>query len=217
MNDQDLKNFVNRCIEEKMDSMTNMSVPSMRYTGWDTNQIDPGIGLLGFPVIQVPTASVAPTDIQQNGYFRFQVDTTPQYYLWAYLNYQSGAVLTGAWKGFAFGGGGSFVVSFQQLFGDIFYLATSACTLRKLGAVHDGTGTATVKVQKLTGTQVPGSGTDLLVTPFDMASSSAVPVFGTLTGGTVVLAQGDRIASYVASGSMAGITSLCISAELTIP
>lgn len=82
--------------------MTNMEAGQHAHNGFDVNQLDPAIALLGFPVVQVTDASVAPTDAPQSGTFRFQVDTTPDYYFWAWLVYQNtSGVLVGAWKSVA--------------------------------------------------------------------------------------------------------------------
>lgn len=95
MNEQD----VNKIIDKKLDSMTNLAVPFHLHNGWDVNQLDPATALLGFPVLQVADASVAPTDTPLTGTFRFQVDVTPDYYLWTYTVYSTAlGVLTGAWK-----------------------------------------------------------------------------------------------------------------------
>ncbi len=89
-----------KIIDQKMNSMTNMAVPNHYHNQWDSNQLDPAISLSGFPVIQVPDATVAPTDIPEQGTFRFYVDTTPRYRLWAYLVYQTATttILTGSWR-----------------------------------------------------------------------------------------------------------------------
>ena len=68
-------------------------IPDHKHTGVDSPKINPA-DLMGFPVIQVANATIAPTDIPQNGVFRFYVDTTPRYRLWAYLIYNN----IGAWK-----------------------------------------------------------------------------------------------------------------------
>lgn len=94
-----------------MSSMSNLAIPNVAQNGWDANQLDPAVSLLGFPVVQVTDATANPiianpNDMPNNGTFRFYVDTTPRYRLWAWLNYQntSGA-LVGAWQ--ALGGGSS--------------------------------------------------------------------------------------------------------------
>jgi hypothetical protein len=96
-----MENFeqqVNKIIDRKLDSMTNMSTGNHAHNGYDVNQLDPAIALLGFPVLQVADATATPTDTPVNGTFRFYVDTTPHYRLWAYLNYQTVAgVLTPKW------------------------------------------------------------------------------------------------------------------------
>lgn len=167
---------INDIIDRKLSSMSNMVAGNHAHNGYDVNQLDPAIALLGFPVIQTTRgvlttntlvggtgyttasavattggtgvgltvditavagvvtvvvinnpgigytigdiitisggaanatfnvatnslASTTPTDVPQNGTFRFYVDTTPNYYLWAYLNYQnSSTVLVGSWK-----------------------------------------------------------------------------------------------------------------------
>ncbi len=104
MDTEQLKNLINKTVDEKLDSMTNMVTGNHAHNGYDVNQIDPAIGLLGFPVIQVADATVSPlvsnsNDTPQSGTFRFYVDTTPHYRLWAYLTYvNTSSVLVGAWK-----------------------------------------------------------------------------------------------------------------------
>lgn len=112
MNEDELKQFIGQCIDEKMSSMTNMAVPNHYHNGWDANQIDPAVGLLGFPVNQVTTgatgangvtgAAGSPLFTALNGTFVFQVDPSPKYVLWAYLNYNPGGTTpgpTGKWVG----------------------------------------------------------------------------------------------------------------------
>ena len=102
MENEKLKQIINDTIDQKLSSMTNMSIGNHAHNGYDVNQIDPAVGLSGFPVFQVANATVAPTDKPSNGYFRFQVDTVPKYYLWVYLTYQNtSGVLVAAWKSVA--------------------------------------------------------------------------------------------------------------------
>lgn len=79
--------------------------PTTYHNGWDNNTLDPITALSGFPVYQVTDASVAPTDLLEQGKFRFQVDFsggTPHAYLWAYLIYKNNASLQIAkWWGVA--------------------------------------------------------------------------------------------------------------------
>ena len=99
MDKEDLKQFIDQVIDQKLDSMENLSVPQHFHLGWDASQLDPAVALLGFPVVQVADATVAPTDVPLNGTFRFYVDVTPRYRLWAYMVYVSSAgAQTGAWK-----------------------------------------------------------------------------------------------------------------------
>lgn len=104
MANEELINTIKQTINEKLDSMSNMAVPFHQHNSWDNPQLDPKIALLGFPVIQVADASVAPTNTPSDGTFQFHVDTTPTYYLWAYLTYNNAGVLTPAWEGIRLGG-----------------------------------------------------------------------------------------------------------------
>ena len=97
MENEKLINLIKQVINEKLDSMSNMAVPFHQHNSWDNPQLDPKTALLGFPVVQVVDASVAPTDNPLDGTFKFQVDGT-NYYLWVYLTYSTAGVLTGAWK-----------------------------------------------------------------------------------------------------------------------
>ncbi len=170
---------VNRLIDQKLDSMSNMAVPNHTHNTYDSNQLDPAIALLGFPVIQasrgvltidtliggatyvaandvattggtgtglrvnttvvagavtavtisnagsgytigdvititggngaatfhvatITTAATAPTDTALNGTFRFYVDSSPAYRLWAFMVYLNASnVPVGAWKSVA--------------------------------------------------------------------------------------------------------------------
>lgn len=93
------KEEVIQIVSEQLDSMNNMVASFHTHNGWDTPQLDPKVSLTGFPILQVATASVAPTYIPASpGTFIFQVDTSPTYYLWAYLTYNSAGTITGAWK-----------------------------------------------------------------------------------------------------------------------
>lgn len=98
MNEDELKQFIKKTIDQKMNSMDNLAVPNHFHNGWDANQLDPAISLLGFPVIQVTDATVAPTDVPSNGTFRFYVDLVPVVRLWAYTVRNNNNVLTGTWK-----------------------------------------------------------------------------------------------------------------------
>lgn len=101
MENEQLKQFIEKVVKDQLDAMSNMVIPFHTHNSWDNPQLDPKIALLGFPVDQVADASVAPTDVPLNGQFRFQVDTTPIYYFWAYITYSTAGSLTGAWKGVA--------------------------------------------------------------------------------------------------------------------
>lgn len=105
MDNDKLKKYIEQVIDQKLDAMNNMTIPFHLHNGWDNPQLDPKVALLGFPVNQVATASVAPTDQPPSGTFRFQVDGS-SYYLWAYLSYSqptgsTTGTLTGSWKSVA--------------------------------------------------------------------------------------------------------------------
>lgn len=112
MENDKLKLYIDQVIDDKLSSMDNLAVPNHYHNGWDANQIDPAVGLLGFPVFQVATgvtgangvtgALGSPFDKGLNGIIRFHVDPSPKYVLWAYLNYNPGGATpgpTGTWKG----------------------------------------------------------------------------------------------------------------------
>lgn len=109
MDNTNIINLINETIDQKLNSMSNMATPNHVHNTYDSNQLDPAISLLGFPVIQVADATVAPTDIPTNGIFRFYVDFNhggsgvARYYLWAYINYQNTttSTLVGVWKSVA--------------------------------------------------------------------------------------------------------------------
>lgn len=116
--DENLKNTINQAIDNKLDSMSNLTNANHAHNGYDVNQIDPAIGLLGFPVIQATSAVISPdvtnsNDKPVNGTFRFYVDNVPTYLMWAYLSYQSttGAIV-GKWVPFITGIVGSTQIAF---------------------------------------------------------------------------------------------------------
>ena len=99
MDENKLKQIVEKIIDQKLGAMENLTVPQHYHNTWDASQLDPAVALLGFPVIQVADVTVAPTDTPANGTFRFYVDPTPDYRLWVYIVYQTTAsVLTGSWR-----------------------------------------------------------------------------------------------------------------------
>lgn len=62
-----------------------MFIPQHRHNRVDSLPLDPKY-FLGFPTALVPDATVAPTDIPENGTFRFYYDAVPVYALWAFVN-----------------------------------------------------------------------------------------------------------------------------------
>lgn len=101
MENDKLKQYIEQVIDSKLNAMNNLTTPYHQHNGYDNSRLDPKVALLGFPIYQTATASVAPTFVPEVGTFVFQTDTTPAYYLWAYLSYQSGSTITNAWKGVA--------------------------------------------------------------------------------------------------------------------
>lgn len=96
---------VNSLIDQKMNSMTNLNIPFHLHNGWDVNQLDPAVSLLGFPVLQVIDATIAPTDTPVSGTFRFYVDAVPTYRMWIYTVYQTSmGVQVGSWQSIYFSG-----------------------------------------------------------------------------------------------------------------
>lgn len=95
---------VNKLIDNKLSSMTNMVAGNHAHNGYDINQLDPAVALKGWSVIQVADATVNPltanpNDRPNNGTFRFYVDRVPVYRLWAYITYTDiNSVLVGTWK-----------------------------------------------------------------------------------------------------------------------
>lgn len=144
-----MKEEVINIIQEQAESMTNMSIPFHLHNGWDVNQLDPAVALLGFPVIQVPDATVSPTDVPVSGTFRFYVDTTPRTILWVYAVYSTSlGVLTGSWKSVVTGSSGTVtsvsVVSANGLAGTVATATTTpAITLSTtISGILKGNGTA---------------------------------------------------------------------------
>lgn len=104
MDNDKLIKIINQTIDIKLASMSNLAIGNHAHNGYDVNQLDPAVALLGFPVIQVDNASINPitrnpNDKPQNGTFRFYVDTLPRYILWSYLTYvDSTGQLVGTWR-----------------------------------------------------------------------------------------------------------------------
>lgn len=97
---------VRQIVQTMLSDFNNAPVATHFHNGWDANQLDPSIALLGFPVIQVSDASVAPAYQLTNGKFIFQVDFktgSPHYYLWSFLTYVNTTtnVSVSSWKGVA--------------------------------------------------------------------------------------------------------------------
>lgn len=107
MDTDKLKILINQTIDQKLNSMSNLANSNHAHNGYDVNQLDPSVALLGFPVIQVTDATVNPivtnpNDRPLSGTFRFYVDNVPTYMLWVYITYQnSSGVLVPAWKSVA--------------------------------------------------------------------------------------------------------------------
>ncbi len=99
MDKETLINLINQTINQKLSSMTNMETGNHAHNGYDVNQLDPAISLLGWPVIQSSPAISPPIDTPANGTFRFYVDQNANFVMWVYLVYQTAtnAVLTGRW------------------------------------------------------------------------------------------------------------------------
>jgi hypothetical protein len=88
MNEEQIYNQIN----QQMSQFNGTPSPWHVHNGGadDSPQLDPNVSLTGFPVVYVSDASVAPTDLYQNGKFRFQVDFkagVAHFYLWVYLVY----------------------------------------------------------------------------------------------------------------------------------
>lgn len=104
MENEKFVQMINKIIDTKLESMSNLANPNHAHNGYDVNQLDPAVALTGFPVIQVADATVSPlvsnpNDKPQSGTFRFYVDTTPRFRFWAYLTYQNtSAQLIGSWR-----------------------------------------------------------------------------------------------------------------------
>lgn len=96
MNEEDIKNLIRDEIKNSNGSSSQVGARRL-YNGSDAERLDPKY-FLGFPVIQVANATTSPVDTPQNGTFRFYVDTTPHYRLWAFLAYTSGGIVTSSWK-----------------------------------------------------------------------------------------------------------------------
>lgn len=74
----------------------------------------------------------------------------------------------------------------------------------------------TVQIEKTTGTQAPGSGTNLLTGTMSTAGAANTVVNGTVVvnPNTRTLAAGDRI-NVVIAGSQTGIVNLCVNIYVT--
>lgn len=131
---------INSLIDKKLSSMTNMETGNHAHNGYDVNQIDPAVGLLGFPVIQVPDATVIPTDVALNGTFRFYVDSTPQFRQWTFLNYMNpSGVIIGSWLSNTSGSTGTVtsvsVVTANGISGSVATSTTTPAITLTLGAI----------------------------------------------------------------------------------
>lgn len=97
-----------------------------------------------------------------------------------------------------------------------YWIAPYKCQVVSVDAVWSvASASGTLQVEKLTGTTVPGSGTNLLSTSINTASTANTVNAGTLstTGATVQLAVGNRL-GLVSSGSLTSITNLVVTTVL---
>lgn len=257
-----------------MNSMTNLAIPNHVHNGWDANQLDPAIALLGFPIVQatlgvlttntlvggttyttaqavkttggtgvgltvnttavagvvtaivinnagsgytvgdvititggdglatfhvltIQDATTTPLDKPQVGTFRFYVDTTPQYVLWAYLSYTTNmGALTPSWQKITFG-----TVAPVTTQSAVFWRVGSTFAASTTGYVSNSLASTTESAVQI---PIPSNGT---ISNFYVVTSTAQDASGTLVftfrrGG---IDQG--ITATVAAGAAAGTVS----------
>jgi hypothetical protein len=103
-----------------------------------------------------------------------------------------------------------------------FFLASRPCKVTGIRAVHDTAGTdagaVTLQVKKHTGTQAPGTGTNLLTNNtnagFDLKGAANTPQTGTLVAASnLSLAAGDRLGLDF-TGVLTALAGLVVEVEL---
>jgi hypothetical protein len=96
------------------------------------------------------------------------------------------------------------------------FVALRACRLKAVKEVHStASSSGTLQVEKCTGTQAPGSGTNLLTGTMTLAGTANTVVSGTLiaTVASLTLAAGDRL-SVVIAGTMTNLAGSRVSLSL---
>lgn len=99
----------------------------------------------------------------------------------------------------------------------VVWIATFACNLTAVRASYETASTSgTLQIEKLTGTTAPGSGTTMLSTTINLATTANTVYSGTLTEtiSSLQVAVGDRIA-LKDGGTLTNQVGLCVILELT--
>lgn len=100
-----------------------------------------------------------------------------------------------------------------------FFIVPVACLITAIKEVHEVLGTdgsaVTLQIEKLTSTTVPGSGSSILSTAFDLKAAINTVRSGTLvnTAATISLAAGDRLA-LKKSGTLTSVAGVTVDVEL---
>jgi hypothetical protein len=103
----------------------------------------------------------------------------------------------------------------------VFFVATRPCVVVRISEVHTtaGSSTPTLQVEKLTGTTALDSGSTLLKTAFNLASTANTVQTGDLIdGGTktaLSMNKGDRLA-LKDIGTLTAIAGVCVTVEIEL-
>lgn len=103
----------------------------------------------------------------------------------------------------------------------VFFIAPFACQVAAVKEVHStaGTdsGTVTMNIEKLTGTQVPGAGVNVLSSALSLKSTKNTVQNGTLsiTKTNFNLAIGDRL-QIASTGTLTAVADVCVTLLLTV-
>ena len=102
----------------------------------------------------------------------------------------------------------------------VIFTATRPCAVKSVAVTHTATGTSpSLQLERVSTGVVPGSGTDLLVTAFDLTATINVPQYRGVRGGSSLidrpsLRQGDRLALKI-SGTLTNLKGVNVTVELT--
>lgn len=97
----------------------------------------------------------------------------------------------------------------------VFFVATRPCIVKAVSEIHEvaGSSTPTLQIERLTSTTAPASGTELLLTAFNLAATANTVQRGVLKNIPLGLNQGDRLA-LKDIGTLTNIVGVTVTVEI---